>query len=1116
MSDEKLGSPSLRVDVRDVKGEAIRDATVVLRPAGAGAKAVPIGFNDQTGGYGANDVPAGDGELDVKHHRLKSQTREVRVGAGSNDELFILGDPGVKTYFREKVRVPVDADPDLIAATVVHDGRQDSSALDDVAAGLGLEPQKVPELAERAGVRLYRSSGTDVSDALERLSRHPLVEHAGAVVGMREAGFSHLTRDVVVRFRGPRMDAVRVIAKEYGYTLARELAYAPSTYVLRWDRPASLELLDSIEELAARDDVEWAEPSLVVTPEVDAIIPSDYLWPGLWDRQLIGVQDAWQHLSDAGLDTFGDPDIVLAVWDSGVQSMAAVPRNDDFSGTVSDGSAKVIATFDFDNMVANNDNPWSDHGSGVAGVAVALANNPSPIAGVAHGLVGSAPNVRIMTMVGRSPYIDIEVADQYVWMAGFNPQSPLVGFPSAPPPRGADVITCSLTPGAGAPLSGTARATLDFVTTFGRGGKGTMCFFSTGNANLNNVTSRPYGAYEKCFGIAGTSFANDGVTEIRAPFSGWGQIALCSPTQDQIPTVHNPPMGFMPWGAAHDGTGNLPSFPQAQTTLSAASAVGATSLIVAGTAGFAVNAVIHVGALGATGSEPARITAVNAATNQLTVQGYNGSFGGGLLNAHASGNIVATGPADHRNDFGGTSSATPLCAGVGALVLSANPALTYIEARQILRDTAVRFDLGNTDPVGQWLDSNGNPSVTSGQPAVRSGWYGYGRVNAGAAVQTVVTFAATRDLVIRDNLADVGAVASAGAFWNSPDIWCRRLAPASDPGALPANYATAGPTEDPLRGQANWVYARIHNNGTVASLDAWVRISITHFPGMEFTYPASFQPTNGPGDPIPSPMTPGTYFIGEAKVTGIPPGGEQIVNVQWPSGLIPPEQVSTPSGTVCWHPCLLAEVTPHDGPAPTGNHVWDDNNLAQKNITIVGTDAGSDFAIATVIGNEENPADYLILEVYRGRLPREVELYVDLLDPMLRRRLRKFEREPEPEPVHVEAERPSGSVFTAVIATPTAVASSVETRLARSGLLHARRRAWQIGWYDGREVVFLRANPRVQVPIYGGQGRLSVMIVGGVVGRGAESGEYEIVLVQRQPSGEISGSATLSLTIGRQ
>jgi hypothetical protein len=206
-------------------------------------------------------------------------------------------------------------------------------------------------------MRLFRAHRADMEAALKRLSEHPSIEHAGAVVSMREEGFSHLSRDIVVRFRGPRIDAVCEIAKENGYTVVRELVYAPSTCVLSWQRPATLEILDSIEKIAARNDVEWAEPSLVDSSEVDTITPSDFLWPGLWDRQLIGVQNAWQHLQDEGLDTFGNPNILLAVWDSGVQSSGGAPTNTDFSGTLSNGAPKVLAAFDFDNMVANNDNP---------------------------------------------------------------------------------------------------------------------------------------------------------------------------------------------------------------------------------------------------------------------------------------------------------------------------------------------------------------------------------------------------------------------------------------------------------------------------------------------------------------------------------------------------------------------------------------------------------------------------------------------------------------------------------------------------------------------------------------------------------------------------------------
>jgi subtilisin family serine protease len=70
----------------------------------------------------------------------------------------------------------------------------------------------------------------------------------------------------------------------------------------------------------------------------------------------------------------------------------------------------------------------------------------------------------------------------------------------------------------------------------------------------------------------------------------------------------------------------------------------------------------------------------------------------------------------HTNSFGGTSSATPLAAGVGALALAANVRLTRDELKSILQDTA--------DGIGSGYDSNGH-----------SDRFGFGRVNAARAVE---------------------------------------------------------------------------------------------------------------------------------------------------------------------------------------------------------------------------------------------------------------------------------------------------------------------------------------------------------------------------------------------
>jgi len=80
---------------------------------------------------------------------------------------------------------------------------------------------------------------------------------------------------------------------------------------------------------------------------------------------------------------------------------------------------------------------------------------------------------------------------------------------------------------------------------------------------------------------------------------------------------------------------------------------------------------------------------------------------------------IAKGAADglYTNDFAGTSSATPLAAGIAGLVLSANGKLDRAEVRSILETTA--------DKIGP--KSSYNAKGHSKQ-------FGFGRVNAGAAV----------------------------------------------------------------------------------------------------------------------------------------------------------------------------------------------------------------------------------------------------------------------------------------------------------------------------------------------------------------------------------------------
>jgi len=112
--------------------------------------------------------------------------------------------------------------------------------------------------------------------------------------------------------------------------------------------------------------------------------------------------------------------------------------------------------------------------------------------------------------------------------------------------------------------------------------------------------------------------------------------------------------------------------------------------------------------------------------------------------AAPSPNILSTGASSdssYPGNFGGTSAASPHAAGVGALMLAANPNLTPEEIRQILRDTA---------------DDLGAPGFDN--------TYAWGRVNAGAAVAAAAAASCDADFNGDGSLNALDFVAFQAAF----------------------------------------------------------------------------------------------------------------------------------------------------------------------------------------------------------------------------------------------------------------------------------------------------------------------------------------------------------------
>ena len=129
---------------------------------------------------------------------------------------------------------------------------------------------------------------------------------------------------------------------------------------------------------------------------------------------------------------------------------------------------------------------------------------------------------------------------------------------------------------------------------------------------------------------------------------------------------------------------------------------------------------------------------------------------------------TALGGDDVRDNFGGTSSATPLVAGIAALAISANPELTSSEIISLLKRTASK-DLNMTrwprtppasfdpDPTASWdispiVPFDSGAFTDHGFPEGSwSPWFGHGKVDAVAAVREALALANNRTVQVSES-----------------------------------------------------------------------------------------------------------------------------------------------------------------------------------------------------------------------------------------------------------------------------------------------------------------------------------------------------------------------------
>jgi hypothetical protein len=305
--------------------------------------------------------------------------------------------------------------------------------------------------------------------------------------------------------------------------------------------------------------------------------------------------------------------------------------------------------------------------------------------------------------------------------------------------------------------------------------------------------------------------------------------------------------------------------------------------------------------------------------------------------------------------FNGTSSATPHVSGFVALLRTQYPGLTGVQVRSIVERTAdkvgtLAYAVNPTYPNGAWNNQ-----------------LGYGRIN----LYQGLDFA---DVYIKDYPTDTGVeprTPPGGDFWDFGDLVVR---PTNDHYFNPSLVAQASTV---VRGQTNYIYVRVTNNGPNTARNLSVSVRIAPFVGTQFV--AGDWTTTDATHVQPTTIT-NTFAT-------LAPGAEVIASFS-----IDAAQVETLYGWITddpWHPCMLALVTADNDYAfandiATGPYLAVQiNNYAQRNLTVVAAgfqseDGSFQTAFPFIAGHKLNTDTSLTLRIDRSGLPPKSVLYLSV------------------------------------------------------------------------------------------------------------------------------------------
>ena len=769
------------ITVEDPLGEAISKAQLTAHPLESKTPVSTLVYDESCQLYVSASVPFGRYVLSVEADGYVKQEVTLQVTGSEYNDRVVLGRPGSFFYVQGSRRIYFELDDEKIAAQVQEGeaersrGRVGLSPGQEVVSSDALTRLRDLEsnLRSPAGLLIFDRAQlrAKVGDrTLERdLRDAPEVLDAGPLLRSKEASWVFLSRfiEVIVGSGIGQKELAKQIDR-FGLRIFYQDRHEPNLFILESTGVPKPEFGALPERLLMLDCVQWAASVLSAPCETTAaVLPNDVDFALQFQNYITRHPEAWEQLNPVGAaDSFGNADVIVAVHDDGIQTTGrgSAISHPEFSGMVAGGSLslqpglnsrKVLFSFDFRPTTGvlirpGNDTPGSSHGSWTAGV-ISAANDGTA------GTVGGAANTRLCSYIFFATTSSPRFNHAFDFMAGFDPGwLPGVGgygaaqvFPASfstgrNPGPGAHVINCSHT----YPIAptGAFRRVLQRITLFGRDRHGVLVFAAAGNQDRDCRVDGGWAEDTNVMRVAASS-VDLRLEEVRMNYSSHALVgdrvvdfAAPSESQNVAPTIHQAPrmFGFVSVDQ-NTGSGNLAASAVARAPLVNSPLAGSAVIKVAAASlgSFFANDKVIIRSLDNSFFSESHEVASTTPSKTIKLKrrlGYSYSKG--------RAEIVRLGAAvGYTNGFGGTSAATPQASAIAALMLSANPALSWLEVRELMRSTAVPVNLryrgsiysGGPNFRYRWLDTSAGPlpmdlvdadgllTITGGNRAVSAG-----------------------------------------------------------------------------------------------------------------------------------------------------------------------------------------------------------------------------------------------------------------------------------------------------------------------------------------------------------------------------------------------------------